>query len=126
VRLGYHPGFGLTYMLPRLIGAQRAALMMLTARRFKPAEVLGWGLIDSLVDTADLRDAALALAAEIAENAPLSLLATRRTLRRELTTQIAETLVREHAAQGLLRDTHDYAEGVKSVFERRPASFIGR
>lgn len=126
VRLGYHPGFGLTYMLPRLIGAQRAALMMLTARRFKPADVLDWGLIDQLVDAADLRDAALDLATEIAENAPLSLLATRRTLRRELTAQIAETLVREHAAQGGLRDTHDYAEGVKSVFERRPANFIGR
>jgi enoyl-CoA hydratase/carnithine racemase len=126
VRLGYHPGFGLTYMLPRLVGAQRAALMLMTARRFKPADVQGWGLVDQLVEAADLRDAALDLATEIAENAPLSLLATRRTLRRDLLADVTAALVREHAAQGQLRGTLDYAEGVKSVFERRPANFVGR
>ena len=69
-KLGYHPGFGLTVTLPRLVGAQRAALMILTSRRFKPEEVEGWGLTDQVVPLAELRSAALALAHEIAEKNP--------------------------------------------------------
>ena len=123
-RLGFHPGFGLTCTLPRLVGVQNANLMFLTSRRFKPADVIGWGLVDRVVP-AEARGAAVALAEEIAENAPLALLATRRTLRRDLLQQVTEALVREHAEQSILRQTADYAEGVSSVFERRPAKFSG-
>ncbi len=44
VKLGFHPGFGLTHTLPRLIGEQRASLMFLTGRRIKAEEALpgGW------------------------------------------------------------------------------------
>jgi enoyl-CoA hydratase/carnithine racemase len=125
-KLGYHPGFGLSHTLPRLIGAERAALMLLTARRFKPEEVIGWGLVDEIVPAEDLRPAALRLAAEIAENAPLALLATRATLREGLAEAVAAALVREHAEQAVLRQTEDYAEGVRSVGERRPGRFVGR
>ncbi len=123
-RLGFHPGFGLTCTLPRLVGGQRANLMFMTSRRFKAQEVLGWGLVDAVVE-GDVRAAAGVLAAEIAENAPLALIATRRTLRRDLLQQVTDALVREHAEQSILRQTTDYAEGVASVFERRPAQFIG-
>lgn len=124
-RLGFHPGFGLTHTLPRLIGVQRAQLMFLTSRRFKPEVVLDWGLVDQVVEAEDLRVAALAFAAEIAENAPLALLATRRTLRGSLLEDVAATLEHELAQQAALRKTADYAEGVASVFERRAARFIG-
>ena len=43
VKLGFHPGFAITYTLPRLIGEQRAALMCLTGRRIKGDEALLWG-----------------------------------------------------------------------------------
>lgn len=125
VKLGFHPGFGLTVMLPRLVGAQRAALMLLTARRFKTDDIAGWGLVDAVAPAGGLRQAALDLAAEIADNAPLSLLATRRTLRRDLLADVTAALAREHAAQQILQRTADYAEGVKAVFERRPANFVG-
>ncbi len=126
VKLGFHPGFGLTETLPRLIGAQRAALMVLTARRFKADEVLGWGLVDAIAEAETLRDTALALAAEIADNAPLALLATRASYRAGLLASVTAALVREHAEQGILSATDDYAEGVASVFERRPGVFKGR
>src|SRR5580658_8165008 len=77
VKLGFHPGFGITYTLPRLIGEQRAALMCLTGRRIKADEALTWGLVDQVVAQEALRDAAVALAREIAENAPLAVQATR-------------------------------------------------
>lgn len=125
-RLGFHPGFGLTHMLPRLIGVHRANLMFMTSRRFKAEDVVEWGLVDEVVAAVDLRDAALTLAAEIAENAPLALIATRKTVRAQLYQQVAATLEHELAEQAILRKTADYAEGVASVFERRPAHFTGR
>src|SRR6266446_2973407 len=68
VKIGIHPGFGLTYTLPRLIGYQRANLMFLTGRRVTGEEALAWGLADLLVEQERLRAAATELAAEIAEN----------------------------------------------------------
>src|SRR3990167_4639005 len=84
VKLGFHPGFGLTYTLPRLVGEQRASLMFLTGRRVPAEEGLAWGLVDEVVPQEHLLAAAQRLAGEIAENAPLAVIATRRTLRGEL------------------------------------------
>jgi enoyl-CoA hydratase/carnithine racemase len=126
VRLGFHPGFGLTYTLPRLIGPQRAAWMCLSAERVKPDDALAWGLADRLAWTTDARAEALEMAQEIAANAPLALLAVRATLTDGFADNAVAAMRREHAQQTLLKDTADYAEGVASVFERREANFVGR
>ncbi len=125
-RLGFHPGFGLTVTLPRLIGQQRALEMCLTSARYKPEEVASWGLIDRLCDSGAALDAAHALADEIAANAPLATVATRATLRAGLLDAVRAQLLHEYAEQAVLRKTSDYAEGVASVFERREAHFTGR
>lgn len=126
VKLAFHPGFGLTCTLPRIIGQQRATQMLLTAGRYKPAEVADWGLIDRMADSDSLRETALAFAGEIAENGPLGLLATRATLRADLLEQVRTALAHEHCEQLKLRDTEDFAEGVRAVAERRPGNFSGR
>jgi enoyl-CoA hydratase/carnithine racemase len=126
VKLGFHPGFGLTCTLPRLIGDQRATTMMLTGDRYKAEEVAAWGLVDRLADASGLVHAAHAFASDIAANAPLSLLATRETIRMGLLDQVRAALVREHAEQMKLRPTEDHAEGVRAVTERRPGNFVGR
>lgn len=126
VRLGFHPGFALTYTLPRAIGEQKAALMMLSARRTKPAEALAWGLIDRISGEDDVLEQARTLAAEIAENAPLALVAVRKTLVGGLADAAQAAMKYEHGQQSMLKQTGDYAEGVSSVFERRPANFTGR
>jgi enoyl-CoA hydratase/carnithine racemase len=126
VSLGIHPGFGLTYTLPRIIGHQRADLMFLTGRRIKAEEALVWGLVDQVVAATELRQAALSLATEIAANAPLALTATRATLRRGLTEAVTEHLQIEDAEQKRLRGTQDFAEGVRAVAERRIGRFVGR
>jgi enoyl-CoA hydratase/carnithine racemase len=126
VKLGFHPGFGLTHTLPRLIGQQRANLMFLTGRRVKAEEALGWGLVDEVVPLAGLLAAAQALAAEIAENAPLAVLATRKTLRQGLAEAVRAQTNHEHAQQTILRATEDFAEGVRAVQERRAGQFTGR
>lgn len=125
VRLGFHPGFGLSHMLPRLLGHQRAAWLLLSAARIKPGEALDWGLVDRLSGQDDLLDTARALAGEIAENAPLALIAVRQTLIAGLAEELQRTMRHEHTQQAWLKQTGDYAEGVASVFERRAARFTG-
>jgi enoyl-CoA hydratase/carnithine racemase len=126
VKLGFHPGFGLTHTLPRLIGPTKAQLMFLTARRVRAEEGLPWGLVDEVVPLEELRAGALRLAAEIAENAPLAIIATRKTLRGDLAAAVRAQTDIEAAEQGWLRATEDYREGVKSVAERRVGNFVGR
>jgi len=126
VKLGFHPGFGLTHTLPRLIGEQRASLMFLTGRRVPAEEGLAWGLVDEVVPQARLLAAAQRLAGEITENAPLAVIATRKTLRGELAAAVRARTNHEHAEQTILRATEDFAEGVRAVQERRPGNFQGR
>jgi enoyl-CoA hydratase/carnithine racemase len=126
VKLGFHPGFGLTHTLPRLIGEHRAQLMFLTGRRVKAEEALPWGLVDEVVPMEELRPAALRLAREIAENAPLAVVATRKTLRAGLIAAVRAQMAHEHEQQTLLKATDDFQEGIRSVAERRPGNFAGR
>lgn len=126
VKLGFHPGFGITHTLPRIVGQQRAALMMLTGRRIKGDEAVAWGMAEELVPIGELRGAALRLAAEIAENAPLAVVSTRKTLRAGLAAEVKAQTDVEHREQTILRATEDFQEGVRSVAERRPGNFQGR
>ncbi|HEY0106893.1 MAG TPA: enoyl-CoA hydratase/isomerase family protein [Rhizomicrobium sp.] len=123
VKLGFHPGFGITHTLPRIVGEQRAALMCLTGRRIKGEDALAWGLVDALAPLDRLREAAHQLAQELAEAAPLAVQATRATLRRELAERVKAQTDREFIEQSVLRKTDDFAEGVRAVAERRPGRF---
>lgn len=125
-RLGIHPGFGLTHTLPALIGQQKASMMFFTGRRIDGAQAVEWGLADVLTERALVRDEALALAAEIAQSAPLALVSTRKTLRKGLAERVARHADHEDAEQYWLSQTEDFNEGVRAVAERRPGNFTGR
>jgi enoyl-CoA hydratase/carnithine racemase len=125
-RLGFHPGFGLTVTLPAVIGPTKAALMFYTSRRVRGDEAHAMGLADVLVPQDEVRAAALALAAEIAENSPLGLIATRATMRGNLADRVREATDRELAEQTRLRKTDDFKEGVKATAERRLPIFTGQ
>ena len=125
-RLGFHPGFGLTVTLPRLVGAQQAALLFYTGRRIPGDEAVRIGLADVLVPQADVRSAAQALALEIAQSAPLAVLSTRETMRRGLVDAIEAATERELVEQDWLRRTEDFQEGIKAMADRRLPNFQGR
>ena len=125
-RLGFHPGFGLTVTLPAVIGPTKAALMFYTSRRVAGDEAHAMGLADVLVPQDKVREAALSLAAEIAENSPLGLIATRTTLRGNLADRVRAATEHELAEQSRLRKTEDFKEGVKAMAERRPPLFTNR
>ena len=121
VKLGFHPGFGITHTLPRVVGEQRAALMCLTGRRIKAEEALAWGLADAMAPLEELRGRGPALwPRELAENAPLAVEATRATLRAGLAAAVKAQTDHELIEQTRLRATKDFAEGVALVNERRP------
>jgi len=126
VKLGIHPGFGLTYTLPRVIGVQRAALMFYTGRRIAGEEAVAWGLADVLASPELLREEAIKLATEIAECAPLAVQSTRATMRRGLADAVRAQTDHEHSEQSRLFQTEDHQEGVRAVKERRPGRFRGR
>lgn len=126
VRLGIHPGFGLTHTLPRLIGTQRASLMFLTGRRVHGKEAVAWGLGNLLVTSDRLRETAKQLAAEIAGETPLAVRSTRMTMRRGLADAVKAQTDHEFSEQSWLMRTEDHREGVRAAEERRQGPFIGR
>lgn len=123
VKLGFHPGFGLTHTLPKIIGEQKANLLFLTGRRIGGEQAQTWGLVDKLVSTETLREQAIEFAAEIAENAPLALKSVRATMRQGIADAVQRQTDHEYGEQFRLQQTNDHKEGVLAVAERRPGKF---
>jgi enoyl-CoA hydratase/carnithine racemase len=124
-RLGFHPGFGLSVTLPRLVGAQQAALLFYSGRRIDGAQAHRIGLADELVALDQVRPRALELAREIAPSAPLAVQATRATLRTGLVEQIRSAVAHESMQQNAHFKTADFKEGVAAMAARREPQFKG-
>jgi 2-(1,2-epoxy-1,2-dihydrophenyl)acetyl-CoA isomerase len=93
-RLGFHHGFGLSVTLPRAVGHQRAAELLMTGRRIDGREAERIGLVDRLVHADAIRSSAIAHATE-----------------------------HERSEQAWLRATRDFAEGVNASSQRREPVF---
>ncbi len=126
VKLGFHPGFALTHTLPLLIGQQKANLMFYTGRRIDGETAHAWGLADVFTDDDSIRAAAVKLATEIAENAPLAVQSVRATMRAGLAAAVKTQTDHEFVEQHRLQQTEDHKEGVRAVAERRPGNFKNR
>lgn len=122
-RLGICAGFGLSHTLPRLVGAQKARDLLLTARRVTGEEALAIGLLDRLVAPADVGQEAAGLASEIAANAPAAVAATRALLGADERRAYEDAIERELAQQAPLFASRDFQEGVRAARERRLPAF---
>jgi enoyl-CoA hydratase/carnithine racemase len=123
VKLGFTPGFGLTHTLERIVGTQKANLMFLTGRRINGETAQEWGLGDIYTDTDNVRSAAIELAQEIAENAPLALLSLREQMRPNIAEAVNDVTTIESREQKWLQQTSDHKEGIKAVAEKRAGNF---
>ena len=126
VRLGIHQGFGLSVTLPEIIGPSKAALVLLSGRRFKGDEAVELGMADICVPQERVREVAFELCREIAEGAPLAIRAINRTLRAGLGDRVRAATKHEAAEQAKLFATEDAREGMRAVAERRAGRFTGR
>ncbi len=122
-RLGFHHGFGLTALLPDIVGKQKALEMLYTGQRLKGEEAAEIGLVDKLVPLDDLRPSAHALAREIAISAPLAVASIKKTMRGDLVARYKAATDHEKVEQDRLRQTNDFKEGVKAMAERRDPDF---
>ena len=120
------PGSGGSQRALRLVGMTRAKLFMMTGRRISAAEAEAWGLITQAVPNDKLDQAVGALVAELAERAPLALRTLKMVLNRGAEAPLETALELERKAYAWLRSTDDYAEGVASFLEHRPAKYTGR
>jgi enoyl-CoA hydratase/carnithine racemase len=122
-RIGVSQGFGMSVTLPRVVGDQHAAELLLTGRRFGGTEAFEMGLCDRLVEPEDALRHAHDLAEQIATAAPLAVASIRRRLRAPMLSALADALTEERADQRVLRRTADFREGVAAYGARRPAKF---
>lgn len=125
VRIGLHPGFGLTHTLPRLVGAQIANDLMLTGRRVDGREAMTLGLADRLAETYELKNAAVSFAETIASGAPLAIKTIQTALIAGLAEEVEKAMARELLEQQRLFATEDFREGVAATRDKRPPQFKG-
>jgi E-phenylitaconyl-CoA hydratase len=126
VRVGSLPGSGGTQRLPRAIGMSNAMLMLLTGDRIDANEAYRIGLVSRVVPPSELMASAREIATRIASNAPLSVRAVKRLVRRGMDMPIAHALDFERQAFGLLFNTDDRIEGRKAFAEKRKPNYKGR
>lgn len=125
INIGIIPTFGGTQRLPRNVGRKAALELILTGRTFDAAEAARLGLVNRVVPAADLREAALTLAAELAIKPPATLAAALAAIHRGLDASIDDGLAIEEMAFASIVPTHDAQEGVAAFLEKRAPRFTG-
>ena len=124
-RIGIHPGMGITERLIDAVGSQAAAELLFTGRLIRGKEAAAMGLFRRALPKDEVLPAAQALAAEIAEAAPLAVRWIKRTLARCRALKIEDTLRTEAMAQALLAQSADASEGIKALMAKRTPEFKG-
>ena len=124
-RIGLVPDLGSTWLLPRLIGRQRALEMMLFNQPLSADKAMEWGIVREVFDDAGLRAGALALASKLAAGPTRALVATRQLLEESEHAAYADQFRREIEVQSRIRLSADALEGSAAFVEKRPARFSG-
>jgi enoyl-CoA hydratase len=126
VTLGIMPGAGGTQNLSRAVGERRAKELILSGLPFTAAEAEAWGLVNRVVEPADLVETALGIARRIAANGPLAVRQAKQAIHRGLQMSVWDGLAFEIEAYNRLVGTEDRREGVLAFNERRKPAFRGR
>lgn len=123
--IGLVPDAGLTWLLPRIVGAGRAAQICMLDEKVDAASAHSWGLASAVADGAASLERALGLAQGLASRSS-SLGAIKAALVQSWTHGLVEHMVLERDAQRRLQGLPDYPEAVSAFRERRPPSFAPR
>ncbi len=126
VNLGVIPGYGGTQRLARLIGRDRAKLLIFTGERIGAEEAYRLGLVDRVVPAADLVDEALELAATLANKAPRAIALAKMAINTGIEMPLDEALELEAQLFGQAVATEDRVEGTNAFREKRQPQWTGR
>ena len=126
VRLGLIPGGGGTQRLPRLVGAGRALRLILTGDLIDAEEAYRIGLVDVLVDDAELHTRTQELARSMAAHSPVALRLAKDAVAGALETPLSAGLALERELFITAFASDDRREGVSAFLEKRSPNFTGR
>jgi 2-(1,2-epoxy-1,2-dihydrophenyl)acetyl-CoA isomerase len=126
VQRGLTIDFGGTWLLPRLVGLQRAKELALSGRIVGAQEAKQIGLVLEVLAVEDLPGEAQALGESLAAAAPIPQMFAKRTLGSSFELSFEEALEQENQAQLICFATNDVTEGVASFLEKRPPKFKGK
>ena len=112
-------------LLIQLIGRSRTADLLITARRISAASAYEMGLVNYVFDRSELYEATIEIAKQIAQNAPLSVRASKEIIEDLMKAPEDRTPSLAQKWRDRCHDSKDYAEGRKAFLEKRPANFQG-
>jgi 2-(1,2-epoxy-1,2-dihydrophenyl)acetyl-CoA isomerase len=125
-KIGLIPDSGGTYFLPRLVGMQRAAALMMSADKVSGREAASMGMIYKSFPDESFESDSKRFAEQIATMPTKALGLTKRLLNESFDNSLTEQLQREKEVQVEAGTTHDFNEGVNAFLEKRRAGFKGR
>ena len=123
-KVGIHPGMGITYTLPLIVGLEKACELLFTAKFITGEEAEKIGLVAKAVPPEKLEEETLNMARQISENAPYVIKLTKKILKREFHVRAHSEI--EALAQSICSQMQDAIEGVRAFFEKRKPEFKGR
>ncbi|MDO8875793.1 MAG: enoyl-CoA hydratase-related protein [Pseudolabrys sp.] len=126
VKLGILAGGGGTQKLARLVGKQRAMLLLMTGRMFGAAEALAMGVVGDVAPAGQALPRALDLAREIAAMPPISIAQIKEIVNAGLNAPLETALMLERKAFQLQFATSDQKEGMKAFLEKRKPTYEGK
>ena len=125
VRIGIHPDWGGTWLLPRLVGRSRAFELMATGRMIDAAEALTIGMVDRVVSGETLARETETMARAIASGPPGAISDIKKALRASDRNSLREQIDLESEHQVRAFQSNDAAEGMAAFFEKRAPAFRG-
>jgi enoyl-CoA hydratase len=126
VNLGLIPGYGGSQRLPRLVGKGRAMELLLTGDAIPADEALRIGLVNRVVEPAELLPACRETLKKILAKAPVAVRYVLDAVNAGLEMPFSAAEDHEATLFGLCAATEDMKEGVAAFLEKRPAKFTGR
>ena len=124
--IGLTADSGLSWTLPRLVGAGRAAALLLLAEPFTAEQALEMGLLNAAVAPEAVLPAALELAGRLATGPTAAYACVKASLRAAADSTLVEALAEEDRLQTIAGRTQDHAAAVRSFLAKEPAVFTGR
>ena len=125
-KIGLIPDSGATFILPRLIGMQRASYLMLTGDPVSANDAQKMGIVYKVYPTDMFVEESIKLSEKIARMPTKGLGLTKKALNSSLNNNLEEQLELEKKYQTVAANTNDYKEGVQAFLEKRKANFKGK